>query len=268
MTMGLLDDQVAIVTGAGQGIGRGVARALAAEGAHVVVASRMRETGEAVAAEIERDFGSLGARALYVQTDVSKQGSIEAMVDATVEKLGGIDILVNNATPSGRMSRLENVTADAVEEHVRVNYYGAFWAMQSVFPWMKSKRRGRIISMASLNGVNAHKYTVAYNSSKEGLRALTRTAAGEWGRHGITCNVICPAAATPSWERVQKIDPQGSEQIINMKPIQRMGDAERDVGPVAVFLASEESRYVTGNTIHVDGGGHINGVPWDFEMPG
>lgn len=267
MTMGLLDDQVAIVTGAGQGIGRGVARAFAAEGAQVVVANRTRETGEAVAAEIERDFGDLGARALYIQADVSKQDSIERMVDVTLAELGGIDILVNNATPSGRMSRLENVTAEAIEEHVQVNYYGTFWAMQAVFPHMKSKRRGRIISMASLNGVNAHKYTVAYNSSKEGLRALTRTAAGEWGRYGITCNVICPAAATPPWERFQKMDSKGSERIVKMNPMQRMGDAEADIGPVAVFLASEESRYVTGNTIHVDGGGHINGVPWDFEMP-
>jgi NAD(P)-dependent dehydrogenase (short-subunit alcohol dehydrogenase family) len=121
--------------------------------------------------------------------------------------------------------------------------------------------------MCSLNGINAHRYTASYNASKEGLRALSRTAAVEWGQHGITCNVLCPAAVTPPWEVFLKYDPAGAQGILDANPLRRLGDPQQDIGPVAVFLASEDSRYVTGNTLHADGGGHIGGVPWNFELP-
>jgi len=264
--MSRLRDRVAIVTGAGQGIGRGVARAFAAEGARVVVANRTAETGEAVAAEIERDFGAQGAEAVYVQTDVADEGSVRALVESALGELGRVDVLVNNATPSGGMSRLERMATQDVEEHIRVNYYGAFWAMQAAFPHMRARGSGRIINMCSLNGINAHRYTTMYNASKEALRALTRTAAVEWGQYGITCNVICPFAASPPWEVFVRLDPERAGAVVDSNPARRVGDAEADIGPVAVFLASEESRYVTGNTIHADGGGHINGVPWSFEL--
>ena len=106
-----------------------------------------------------------------------------------------------------------------------------------------------------------------YNASKEAVRALTRTAAVEWGRYGITCNVICPFAVTPPWEFFVQFDPDGARRIVEGNPLQYVGDPEEDIGPVAVFLASDESHYVTGNTIHADGGGHINGVPWKLELP-
>jgi NAD(P)-dependent dehydrogenase (short-subunit alcohol dehydrogenase family) len=262
-----LRDKVAIVTGAGGGIGRGVARALAAEGARVVIANRNEETGRAAADEIAADFADCDATALYVRTDVSREESVRALVETAVRELGGVDVLVNNATPSSGMARLESMANEAVEEHVRVNYYGAFWAMQAVFPHMKANRWGRILNMCSLNGVNAHRYTAMYNGSKEALRALTRTAAAEWGPYGITCNALCPAAVTPPWEAFLKWDPAGAARILDSNPMRRMGDAEADIGPVAVFLASDESRYVTGNTIHADGGGHIGGVAWSFELP-
>jgi len=263
--MGRLEGRVAIVTGGGQGIGRGVARAFAAEGAQVVLASRGRDVGERTAREIEAD---LGRRALYVQTDVSMEPSVRALVERVAVEFGRIDVLVNNATPAGGGARLERMQTSALEEHVRVNYYGAFWAMQAVFPYMKERGWGRIISMASLNGINAHQHTAMYNAAKEALRALTRTAAVEWARHGITCNVLCPAAVTPPWQAFERFDPAGARALVDLIPMKRMGDSEADIGPVAVFLASDESRYMTGNTIHVDGGGHINGVPWKFELPG
>jgi NAD(P)-dependent dehydrogenase (short-subunit alcohol dehydrogenase family) len=265
--MSRLQDRVAIVTGAGQGIGLGVARALAAEGAHVVIANRSQESGERAAAEIEKDFAAHGARAIYVRTDVSQEESVRALVDTTVRELGGVDVLVNNATPAGGTARLEKMTQPSMEEYVRVNYYAVFWAMQAVFPHMRERGWGRIITMCSLNGINAHQFTAMYNGSKEAARALTRTAAVEWGRHGITANVICPFAATPAWEGFVKFDPEGARRIVEGNPIQYAGDSEKDIGPLAVFLASDESRYVTGNTIHADGGGHINGVAWKFQLP-
>ncbi|MDP6978659.1 MAG: SDR family oxidoreductase [Myxococcota bacterium] len=262
-----LRDRVAIVTGAGQGVGLGVARAFAAEGASVIVANRSAETGEACVAGIERDFGASGARAHYVKTDVSDKASVIAMVDEAVATWGGVDILVNNATPAGGTARLEVMSDEAMHTHMDVNYFASFWAMQACFPHMKRKQCGRIITMASLNGINAHRFSAPYNGSKEGVRALTRTAAVEWGRHGITANVLCPFAAAPSWDMFKKFDPEGAASIEQNNPIPHVGDCEHEIGPVAVFLASEDSKFVTGNTIHVDGGGHINGVAWKPDLP-
>ncbi len=262
-----LRDRVAIVTGAGQGVGLGVARAFAAEGASVIVANRSADKGEACVAGIERDFAASGARAHYVKTDVGDKASVLAMVDETVSTYGSVDILVNNATPSGGTARLEVMSDEAMHMHMDVNYFASFWAMQACFPHMKQKGWGRIVTMCSLNGINAHRFSAPYNGSKEGVRALTRTAAVEWGRHGITANVLCPFAAAPSWDLFKKFDPKGAASIEQSNPIPHVGDCEHEIGPVAVFLASEDSKFVTGNTVHVDGGGHINGVGWKPELP-
>ncbi len=263
--MGELTDRVAIVTGAGGGIGAGVARAFARAGATVVVANRTESSGTEVTGAIERDFRAIGARAIYIQTDVSHRDSVRNLVDETIRQLGRVDIVCNNATPPGHLTRLENLSDDVMHEFLAVNHYGPMWAMQAAFPHMKAQQWGRIITMCSLNGVNAHRYTAMYNSSKEAIRALTRTAAVEWGQYGITCNAICPAAVTPPWQAFEKFDPKGAQEVLDANPMRRMGDAEADIGPLAVFLASDAARYITGNTIHADGGGHISGVPWNFE---
>src|SRR5581483_3213393 len=139
--------------------------------------------------------------------------------------------------------------------------------MQAAFPHMRSRKYGRIVNLCSLNGVNAHMYTAEYNASKEALRSLSRTAAREWARHGITVNVICPAAATAAYQAFAAAAPDNAAKLLEQNPMGRMGDPEDDIGPVAVFLASEESRYLTGNTLFVDGGSHINGVAWDPGLP-
>ena len=261
-----LQGKTAFITGGSRGIGLGVARAFSEQGATVVMAARDVEVGMLAEEQVNRDFPQ--GRAVFLVTDVTDKNCLEERLDEVMSDIGDIDILVNNATPGGGVpTRLEHTDTKSMQNLTEVNYYAPFWAMQKVFPSMKDNNWGRIINMCSLNGINAHRYTVGYNSSKEALRTLTRTAAAEWGVHGITCNVICPAAVTEPWQAYVDWDPEAANKILENIPMRRLRDSEHDIGPLAVFLASDGARYITGNTIHADGGGHINGVPWFFDLP-
>ncbi len=261
--MGRLEGKAVLITGAGQGIGRGLARRFAREGARITLAEWNGETGPRVAKEVEE----LGAEAHFVRTDVGVKEQVEAAVQATVERFGGVDVLVNNAWSGAPMARVEQRTTEEMENALQVGFLSNFWSMQAVFPHMKARGGGRIVNFCSLNGVNAHMYTVHYNAAKEAVRALTRTAAREWARHGITCNVICPAAATEAYVAVMSQNPEMEKALLAQHPMGRMGDPEEDIGGAALFLVSDDSRYVTGNTLFVDGGSHINGSPWAPELP-
>jgi NAD(P)-dependent dehydrogenase (short-subunit alcohol dehydrogenase family) len=252
------------VTGGGDGIGRGVCRRFAAEGAKVVVAERNEVSGPAVAEELTKEFGT---EAFAIRTDVGTKDDVLAMVVATAERFGTIDILVNNAWGGGRLSRVEFKTDNDMAHGFDIGFYGPLWAMQAAFPIMKAQGRGNIINLCSLNGVNAHMGTAEYNSAKEALRSLTRTAAREWARHGIVANVICPAAKSAAFRAVMEANPELVAAADASNPMGRIGDPENDIAPVAVFLASDDARYVTGNTLFVDGGGHINGVAWAPDLP-
>ncbi|MBY0398979.1 SDR family NAD(P)-dependent oxidoreductase, partial [Myxococcota bacterium] len=190
--MGQLEGRVAIVTGAGLGVGQAIARRFVEEGARVVVAELNPETGRATADQ-------LGKNACFVPTNASKKESVEAMVRAAVERFGTLDILVNNAWGGGRIGRIEKKTPELMEHGLAIGFLGPFWAMVAAHPIMKAKGYGRIVNICSLNGVNAHMGTAEYNTSKEALRAATRTAAREWAPVGITANVICPAAKSASF---------------------------------------------------------------------
>ena len=252
---GQLEDRVAVITGAGEGIGRGIASAFVKEGAKVVIAEINAELGNAAVSE-------LGENAIFVETDVSVKEDNERMTAAAVDQWGTLDILVNNAWGGGVISRVESKSPELMEHGLNVGFLGPLWAMVAAHPIMKEQSYGRIVNLCSLNGVNAHMGTVEYNSAKEALRSATRTAAREWAPLGITANIICPAAKSASFFRVMSQFPELIAAADAANPMGRMGDCEEDIGPVAVFLASEGSSYVTGNTIFADGGSHINGSSW------
>lgn len=254
--MGQLDGRVAVVTGAGDGIGAAIARRFVAEGARGVVVAELNEAaGQAMAAE-------LGEAGLFVATDVGDKAQVEAMVGAAVERWGTLDILVNNAWGGGGIGRVERKTEQALRRGLDVGFLGPLWAMVAAHAVMKPRGYGRIVNMCSLNGVNAHMGTLEYNTAKEALRTATRTAAREWADTGIVANVICPAAKSASFNAVMAEHPDLLAAADAANPMGRIGDCDDDIAPVAVFLASEGCRYMTGNTLFVDGGGHINGSPW------
>ena len=257
--MGQLDGRVAVITGAGDGIGAGIARVFAREGAQVVIGEINAATGAAMAEELD------GAGS-FIRTDVGDRSQCEAMVAHAVDTFGRIDILVNNAWGGGEVSRVERKTDALMQGGLNVGFLGPFWTMIAAHAHMAPAGYGRIINLCSLNGVNAHMGTVEYNSAKEALRAATRTAAREWAPTGITANVICPAAISASFRAVMERNPELVASAGANNPMGRMGDPETDIAPVALFLASEGSRYMTGNTLFVDGGGHINGSSWKPDL--
>lgn len=245
--------KVALITGAGAGIGEGIARRFADEGARVVVAELDETAGRTVAEKVG---------GLFLRTDVSDRNQVENAVSAAISEYGTLDILVNNAWGGGGIGRVEKKTDEQLADGIAVGYYGPFWAMRAAFPHMADRGWGRIVNMCSLNGVNAHIGSLEYNAAKEALRALTRTAAREWAPTGVTVNALCPAAKSQAFFRAIGDYPELEAMADAANPMGRMGDPYKDIAPVAVFLASDASRYLTGNTLFVDGGSHINGVAW------
>jgi len=169
---------------------------------------------------------------------------------------------VNNAYRGGRISRIEGKSDEEFDKGMAICLFAAKSSMVAAMPHMKARHWRRIINLCSLNGVNAHMGTAEYNVGKEALRAYTRSAAREWAGYGICANVICPAAVSASYRKFAEMAPDMAAATSAANPMGRMGDPDTDIGGVALFLASEDARYLTGNTLYVDGGGHINGVPW------
>ncbi len=256
--------RIAIVTGAAQGIGRAAAQALAHDGCHVVAA----DINEQGAAETGRLIEAQGGQCQVRRCDIRSDDSMRELVEDTVASLGGVHVLVNNAFISCGNARLENKSRENFELAMQANFYAPLAAMQQAFPGMQAQGFGRIINMCSLNGVNAHLYTADYNASKEALRCLTRSAGREWAVHGITANAVCPGARTPAFERFEQHSPENAKRVEMANPMRRIGDPLKDIAGAVCFLASEASGYMTGNTLFVDGGAHINGVAWEPELSG
>ena len=188
-----VEGRVIIVTGSGQGVGRGMANHLAKAGASIVVAEWNAEKMRRTVAELE----ALGAPALGVETNIMERADLDGMVAATIERFGRVDAIINNAQTFRANAPMSEVTADDVDVFYRSGVLGTLGAMQAVYPHMKAAGWGRIVNFGSSMGIVGGETFGAYNASKEAIRALTRTAAKEWAADGIVVNAIAPAAAPP-----------------------------------------------------------------------
>lgn len=255
------DGRIALVTGSSKGIGKGIALRLARDGARVVLNGRDEAALKGVASRIVDEGGALP---LVITGDVSDPAVIEKIAETVAADAGGVDVLVNNAWSGTHINRLENKPVEMFSNALDVSLFASLRLMQAVFPHMKKQGWGRIVNVCSLNGVNAHAYTADYNVAKEALRTLTRTAAREWFRYGIVANVVCPAARVERHDQAwgQDADVIAAE-VGSRLPAGRMGDPELDIAGVISFLASEDTRFLTGNTLFLDGGAHISGVAWE-----
>lgn len=244
----LLEGKVALVTGAGQGVGQGIALALAAEGARVAVTGRTLKKCEDTC-EIIRERGG---DALPLQCDVKSLPSLTDCVDKVVDHFGGLQILVNNAqeVPLGK---LHDVTDEAFTAGYESGPLATMRLMKLCYPHLKGD--GNIVNLASSAGKRWDMSGYgAYAATKEGIRSLTRAAACEWGGEGIRTNVIMPHATSPGLKWWVENRPEEAAEFIASIPQKRIGDCEEDIGRFVALLCSEGSAYVNGQTIALDGG--------------
>lgn len=243
-----LTGKAALVTGASRGLGRAVALALAEAGADVACAARTASALAQTAVAVE----ALGRRALAVATDVTRSEEIERMVERTVRELGRLDILVNNAgAVSGRAA--EKVSEAEWRALLEVDLTGAFFCAQAAGRRMIVQRWGRIINIGSIFGELGTPGFAPYAAAKAGLHALTRSLAYEWARYGVTVNCIAPGYIRTDFNRAALENPKTRAEILSRIPLGRVGEAE-EIGPLAVYLASEASAFMTGQVIFLDGG--------------
>ncbi|WP_026585578.1 3-oxoacyl-[acyl-carrier-protein] reductase [Bacillus sp. J33] len=242
-----LEGKAALVTGASRGIGREIALGLARQGADIAV---NYSGSEQRANEVVDEIKALGRNAFAVQCDVSNGESVANMVKETVEKFGKLDILVNNAgiTKDNLLMRMKE---DEWDDVININLKGVFLCTKAVTRQMMKQRSGRIINISSIVGVSGNPGQANYVAAKSGVIGLTKTSAKELASRGITVNAIAPGFITT--DMTDKLNDEVRDQMLKQIPLARFGDPA-DIANVAVFLASEDSRYMTGQTLHVDGG--------------
>lgn len=248
-----LDGRVAIVTGAGQGVGEGIARRLASMGASVVIAARRAETGEPVAESIR----AAGDTAECIVTDVTTRESIAACVTRTVATHGRLDVMVHNAFAGGHASRLEETPPDAWFQMSRTSAWASFWCAQLAHPHLRASDQGRLVLVTSPSGVEGSANIPLYSPAKAAQRAIAKSLAREWGPDGICVNCIAPVAETPALASAFSQVPTLRGAIEARTPLGRIGDPTTDIGGVVAFLAGPDAGYVSGQTIVCDGGSFL-----------
>lgn len=248
--MGRLDGAVAIITGAASGMGRATAQLFASEGARLLLADVNAAGGERVAGEIGRNGGSV----VFRRVDVSRAGDVEAMVHDAVDRYGGLDVIFNNAGIEGVSARLADWSEPDWDRVIDVNLKGVFLGMKYALPVMVERGGGSVINTASVAGLVGWHGAAAYSASKGGVVLLTKTAALEYARWNVRVNCICPGVIhTAMVERITGGGDEVLERLKRMQPMPRVGEAE-DIARIALFLASDESTFVTGSALTVDGG--------------
>lgn len=246
--MGRLENRIAIVTGAGQGIGRAIALGMAREGAGLVIA----DLDEANAGAIKREIERVGGKASALYTDISNEGSVRGMIDHTLNEHGRVDILVNNAGifPT---SSVEEMAEEEWDRVIGTNLIGTFLCSRAVVPHLLTQRSGRIISLTSGRAFQGARHGAHYAASKAGIFAFSKSLALELAPYGITVNVICPGITDTAQPRGHQTEEQIYAQGQRI-PLGRIGQPEDLAGP-AIFLASDAAGFITGQTILVNGGG-------------
>ncbi len=261
--MGFLTGKTAIITGAGRAvlsdgrcgsIGYGIATAYAKEGANLVITGRNVKKLEDAKEELERLYG---IQVLILQADVNAGADNEAVVGEvvrqTMEKFGRIDVLINNAQASASGVPLAEHTTDQFNLALYSGLYAAFYYMKACYPHLV-ETKGSVINFASGAGLFGNYGQCAYAAAKEGIRGLTRVAATEWAKDGINVNIICPLAWTAQLENFEKAYPDAFKANVKMPPAGHYGDSELEIGRVCVQLASPDFKYLTGETLTLEGG--------------
>lgn len=261
--MGHLTGKTAIITGAGRAvlkdgscgsIGYGIATAYAKEGANLVITGRNVKKLEDAKKELERLYG---IKVLAVQADVSDGSDNEAVVknviDKTIETFGRIDVLINNAQASASGVPLAEHTTEQFNLAMFSGLYATFYYMKACYPYLK-ETKGSVINFASGAGLFGNFGQCSYAAAKEGIRGLTRVAATEWGKDGINVNIVCPLAWTAQLEQFQDAYPDAFKANVHMPPMGHYGNSELEIGRVCVQLASPDFKYMTGETLTLEGG--------------
>ena len=250
--MGRFDGKTVIITGGGKGggIGYGISTAFAKEGANLVITGRNIKKMEDAKEELERLYG---VKVLYMQADGGEEEQVKAVIDKTLETFGRIDALINNAQNSASGLTLVQHTQKDFDRAIYSGLYAVFFYMKHAYAALK-ETKGSVVNFASGAGLFGRPGQSSYAAAKEGIRGLTRVAATEWGPDGINCNVICPLVMTDQLAQWKVAYPEAYAKTIQGIPAGRFGDAEKDIGRTCVFLCSEDAKYISGESITMQGG--------------